>query len=796
MDDSGGIPAMNERPPAVGRVYGVAATVAVLAAVVTASRLVGLDVVGGTNVPWWALIPVFALAERFPIHFEHRRETVSVSLTTVPLVVGLFAVAPLGLVAARLLGCGLALVLHRRQQPFKLFLNLSMFWLDAAVAVAVFRALSGPDTDTLTAWPAAFAAAMACDLVATVVLAVAISVYQRRWEAGVVSSLLIGSMGAAVDTCAALLIVTLLRTEPAGLGLLTVVLTTLFLSYRVYSSLRSNHQQLEQLYDFTAEMSGALLHDLVVPSLVAQTKELMHAEDAWIDFDAPVGDDAQPRLLPDRDGMAAPLLGPDGPLGTLVVQDRSGEVRHFSNEDLRLFATVANHAAIALGNSRLLDRTRKQAADANHQSRHDALTGLPNRLHFHERLAERLAVENRSVAVLLLDLDRFKDVNDTLGHDNGDALLCEVGGRIRSVLRAGDVVARLGGDEFAILLPDVDGPEAATSVARSVVAVLERPFTLGDVTVGVGASIGVALAPLHGDDGTLLLQRADVAMYTAKADQSGVELYDLERDDHTTQRLALVGELRQAIVEGGLDVYFQPQIDLVTNRVLGAEALVRWIHPTLGFVPPDDFIPVAEQAGLIGSLTRVVLARALAECARWRQLPGGSELRMSVNLSARSLLQASLPDEVAAELAASGLPASALCLELTETSVMLDPRRAIPTLNRLRALGLTIALDDFGTGHSSLAYLKHLPIGEIKIDKSFVMNMAEDRFDEAIVCSIIDLARHLLVPVVAEGIEDLAIGERLRAAGCAFGQGYGFGRPMPAPQFTEWLATSLRLTAT
>jgi diguanylate cyclase (GGDEF)-like protein len=423
---------------------------------------------------------------------------------------------------------------------------------------------------------------------------------------------------------------------------------------------------------------------------------------------------------------------------------------------------------------------------------HDALTGLPNRTSFHQQVDDRLAASGRG-AVLLLDLDRFKDVNDTLGHENGDALLREVGGRIRSVLRDGDVVARLGGDEFAILLPDVDGPEAATSVARSVVAVLERPFTLADVTVGVGASIGVALAPLHGADATVLLQRADVAMYTAKTDQSGVELYDLERDDHTTQRLALVGELRAAIAEGGLQVHYQPQIDLATGRVLGAEALVRWIHPTLGFVPPDDFIPVAEQAGLIGGLTKVVLTTALAECARWRSAV--PDLRMSVNLSARSLLHASLPDEVAAALAEVGLPAAALCLELTETSVMLDPRRTIPTLNRLHALGITIALDDFGTGHSSLAYLKQLPIGEIKIDKSFVLGMTEDRFDEAIVCSIIDLARHLLVPVVAEGIEELAVGERLRAAGCAFGQGYGYARPMPAPQFTEWLATAMSTPA-
>jgi EAL domain-containing protein (putative c-di-GMP-specific phosphodiesterase class I) len=280
-------------------------------------------------------------------------------------------------------------------------------------------------------------------------------------------------------------------------------------------------------------------------------------------------------------------------------------------------------------------------------------------------------------------------------------------------------------------------------------------------------------------------------MYTAKREQSGVELYDLSRDEHTTQRLALVGELRAAIADEQLEVHYQPQIDLATGRVLGAEALVRWTHPTRGFIPPDEFIPVAEQAGLIGPLTTFVLTRALAECKRWRRT--APDLRMSVNLSPRSLLQESLADDVSALLANAALPATALCLELTEGSVMLDPKRTIPNLNRLRAIGVTIALDDFGTGHSSLAYLKQLPVGEIKIDKSFVLGMTGDRFDEAIVCSIIDLARHLLVPVVAEGIEDLDVGERLRIAGCAFGQGYGYSRPLPPDRFSDWLAT---ITAT
>ena len=777
-----------ERPPALAAVHVLTAAVALAAAAVTA-RLVPLGPHDGAfHLHWLFLVPLFALAERCPIHLEHRRETISLSLTTLPFVVGLFLVTPSGLVGARLLGCGMALLL-RRQPTFKLLLNLSMFWLDAAAGITAFRLLAPVTGVGPAAWPAAFAAAMTCDLVATVVLTSAINLYQRRWEPGVVRTLLIGSIGTAVDACAALLVITLLHEEPAGLVLLAVVLAMLFLSYRVYRSLRENHRNLEQLYVFTTDMGDAVLHDRVATTLAERTKEVMHAEEAWIELGVdPDTVVLEPHLLADCDGMAAVLEGPDGPIGRLVVRNRSGEVRLFEPEDLRLFTTVANHAAIALGNRHLLDRTREQADDARHQSLHDSLTGLPNRLHFHDALAARLA-DGARAAVLLLDLDRFKDVNDTLGHDKGDALLREVGERLRSVLRAGDLVARLGGDEFAILLPDVDRPEAAVTVARSVVEVLGLPFRLDDVSVAVGASVGVALAPEHGTEGPLLLQRADVAMYTAKGDQTGVELYDLSRDDHTRQRLALVGELRDAIAAGDLDVHFQPQVDLVDGRVVGAEALVRWTHATRGMIPPDEFIPVAEQAGLIGPLTRLVLDRALAACASWRT--HAPDVRVSVNLSARSLLNESLPDEVLAAIVGAGLPPGALCLELTETSAMLDPRRTLPVLNRLHALGITIALDDFGTGHSSLAYLRRLPVGEIKIDKSFVLGMSEDRFDEAIVCSIIDLARHLLVPVVAEGIEDAAVAERLRREGCAIGQGYGFARPMPAASFEAWLRTAV-----
>ncbi len=773
------------RPQAFGRIYVLAGVLAATAAALTATHLVGLEPPAAGAVPWPLLLAAFALTETFPVHLEHRREAVTLSLSTIPLVVGLFTTTPVLLIAARVIGAGLALVLRRHQRLHKLAVNLTMFSLDTAVAALVFHALVPAGRVGVTSWPGAFGGALAADLVSSTVLVIAISLFQREIERGIVRSAFLGTGVAFVDTSAALLIVTLLGAEPAGLLLLALVIVPLVGAYQLYSSLREQHGHLSRLHDFTSQMGGALHSDAVLPTLLSRACELMHAESAWLRLPEEEGGDIRhAQLLPGARGMAAPLNGPDGPLGALYVGQRSGDVRPFVVEDLRLFETLANHASVSLGNSRLVDQLREQAATSEHQSLHDALTGLPNRLLFHREVEERLQRPGMA-AVLLLDLDRFKEVNDTLGHPNGDLLLCEVGARLRSALRVGDVVARLGGDEFAVLLPDIASEAAAVHVAQEIVHVLEQRFAIADVTLGVGASIGIAVAPDHGDDASKLLQRADVAMYIAKAEQSGVELYDLSRDDHTASSLALVNDLREAIERGAIEVHYQPQVDLRSGRVLGVEALARWRHPVRGWVPPDEFVAIAERASLIRPLTKLVLQRALAQCAAWRH--AGDDLRMSVNLSARSLLQATLPEDVDEQLRGAGLPASSLCLELTETSMLVEPRRTVDTLHRLRNMGVTIAIDDFGTGHSSLAYLRELPVGEIKIDKSFVLGMREDRFDEAIVCSIIDLARHLVVPVVAEGIEDELTAQRLHDLGCSFGQGYRFSRALPAAELDAWL---------
>jgi len=322
---------------------------------------------------------------------------------------------------------------------------------------------------------------------------------------------------------------------------------------------------------------------------------------------------------------------------------------------------------------------------------------------------------------------------------------------------------------------------------------LECPFDIGDMSIDVGASIGIAIGIGEADSGTLL-RRADVAMYTAKSNQTSVEVYRSDHDGYSTERLTLVGELRRAIADRSLDVWFQPQVALEDGSVFGMEALVRWEHPTRGRLQPDEFISMAEHTGLIEPLTDLVLDESLSQCQAWRR--AGHDLRVSVNLSARSLLQVGLVDRVSALLAQHRLPASALCLEITESSMMVDTRRTIAVLDTLAALGVQIAVDDFGTGHSSLAYLKKLPVGEIKIDKSFVMSMLEDPSDEAIVLSVVDLARNLAIPVVAEGVEDDLTAQRLRHFGCGSAQGYHFSRPMPATDVVGWLELRAPDTAT
>ena len=435
-----------------------------------------------------------------------------------------------------------------------------------------------------------------------------------------------------------------------------------------------------------------------------------------------------------------------------------------------------------------LHRASRRAETNRRQAMHDPLTGLPNRSLFVDRVERALAAARRDgthPAVMLLDLDRFKEINDALGHHHGDELLRLVGPRIASVLRSSDTVARLGGDEFAVLLPSAQDAAAGAEVAEKIREALARPFDLQGVELEVSASLGVASFPGHGTDAETILQRADVAMYVTKGSRSGPELYAAARDD-LPDALAVVGDLKRGLDDGELGVVYQPKIDLITGDVRGVEALVRWTHPTRGLVLPGSFVGHAEHTGLIRPLTMHVLDAALAQVGDWRR--SGLDLTVAVNLSVRNLLDRALPRDVAGLLERWDVPAGALVLELTESTIMADPDRARLVLEGLHELGVGLSIDDFGTGYSSLGKLKQLPVDEIKIDRSFVTNMALDRSDATIVRSTIDLARNLGLRVVAEGIEDDEVRALLAGLGCDLGQGYLFSRPLEGDALAGWAA--------
>jgi diguanylate cyclase (GGDEF)-like protein len=436
------------------------------------------------------------------------------------------------------------------------------------------------------------------------------------------------------------------------------------------------------------------------------------------------------------------------------------------------------------GAIRELLELRKQR---EYQLFHDLLTGLPNRALLIERLQQlllRLPRTGESVALLVMDLTDFKAVNDSLGHDVGDDLLRQVGPRLAASLRAADTVARLGGDEFALLLPDTDETGAAR-VAQKILAALEHAFPLEGETLDIGASIGIAVAPAHATQADQLLSRADVAMYAAKGELSGLAVFSPDRERAGAGRLALMSDLRRAVDEGELVLYYQPQLDLRTGAITSVEALVRWLHPKRGLVGPDEFIPLAERTGLIKRLTRTVLTEAIRQARAWEL--AGLRVPIAVNLSMRNIHDPQLPQTIAQLLQRWDARPELLRLEMTETVLASDPERALQTMDSLRAMGVHIALDDFGIGYSSLAYLNRLPLDEIKIDRSFVVGMIDDEASATIVRATVELGHGLGYAVVAEGVENVETRQRLTAIGCDAIQGFLIAHPMPADQAAEWI---------
>ena len=443
---------------------------------------------------------------------------------------------------------------------------------------------------------------------------------------------------------------------------------------------------------------------------------------------------------------------------------------------------------------RVVERT-VQLQDANkqleHQALHDTLTSLPNRALLYDRLRTILLSAQRSqelFALVAIDLDLFKEINDTLGHHAGDLVLQHVAKACGNILRDSDTVARMGGDEFMLLLPKVTDKEGAMLVAQRVLEAIREPLQIGERLIEVNASLGVALFPQHGEDELTLITHSDAAMYEAKRQKLGVALYLVEMGEGKSEAVALKGELRRAINDGEMVLHFQPKIDINSSLINGVEALVRWQHPRLGLLYPDMFIALAELSGLIKPLTQEVLRLSMKQIREWDSQ--GYNFPIAVNISAINLQDKDFPESVAAMIAEYAVPSHRLELEVTETAIMTEPIVAIENIRKLSHLGIQMSIDDFGTGYSSMAYLQKLHVAKIKIDKSFVMDMGAHENDEVIVRSTIDLAHNLGLKAVAEGVETQAAWDKLRDLGCDSAQGYFMSKPLTAEHFLEWVRTS------
>jgi diguanylate cyclase (GGDEF)-like protein len=783
----------------------------------------------------------FALVELGEISVEFRQHAYSFTLAHIPMVIGLLLCDPRQVLVARALGSLVAFVLQRAD-PLKSAYNLASYGAEIGLQMYAMHVLL-PAHPVLDGATALLTVAVVClgDIVMSALVLGMVRIHgislTRQDLIDVVAPVAVTTTG---TTGAALIAVLLLSHGTLGITLLLLALAVLAVVARSYRALFRRHQDLAVIHEFVAATTD-VEDDVAVAELLSRTRAVMGAESVQLtlndDGKAPMvlrlsGEDdgrvahatceqldwlvacvrtqREPLLVPHttrdpakrawlaehaaREALLVPVERPSG-AGVLVAFNRTAGTGNYARSHLSLLATLAGHLAVALENSELLGRLRFEAS-------HDPLTGLGNRTVISRQLCEYLersgAEAASGLAVLLLDLDRFKEVNDTLGHYVGDQLLQVIADRLLSVIPSRATIARLGGDEFAVILPDLaDAELEARTVAEAIVTELAAPVWIEDALISPRASIGIACveAAAHAVSARKtsdadLLRHADTAMYAAKASATSVEIYSETMDHGRAERLALLADLHIAIDQNQFVLRYQPQVDVGLGRITSVEALVRWQHPQLGLLTPDAFIGLAETTGLIEPLTRIVVTCALQQCRSWAEQ--GIDLAVAVNLSARSVTNEELPTLIARWLQESGVPASKLILEITESSVMGNPEQARRVLERLADLGVTLSLDDFGTGHSSLSYLQRLPFREVKIDRSFIRGLTipeEARASLLLTRSIINLARGLELRVVAEGVEDAELLAQLTRLGVDMLQGYYLGRPMEPEQIVRRMSS-------
>jgi diguanylate cyclase (GGDEF)-like protein len=757
------------------------------------------------------LAVAFAAAEVVVVHFPLGREVHSLSLVEVPLVLALLFFSPEHALAARTLGAGLVLALHYRQPALKLAFNLSSFALSTVAALTVSSLVGTTSVQDARTWAGVLLGVIVADVVSAVALALVLAATQGGL-ADLELAETVGAGQALTLTVAATALagVVLFRADRAAVLLLVPVAVAVWLLGRGLHALRLRHRRLEALHTFTRAVDLALQDENVVPTVLEQARTLMRARLACLVLlhgaaERRVGDPelgeqdwwrpgADAPLIrrsggaEDPGGIAVPLRSGHSMLGVLVVAGRLDAVTDFDEDDRLLLESLAGHAAVALRNGELVDAVREQARAKEALALHDHLTGLPNRVALQEELERALDAPDAAGWLAIIDLARFREVNDTLGHEVGDELLKQVAGLLREALPPSTFLARLGGDQFAAArwrtAAADEQPEAVLAGLRR--ALVARPVPLQTVDLDLDVTVGFVRWPGDGASASALLRRADVALYAAKTTPSRCARYSTDIDSFSQRRLMLAGDLSRALARGDLQVVYQPQARADGCEVDGFEALVRWTHPLWGPVAPDEFVPVAEQTGLIRALTRHVLSTATRQAGRW--VREGHAVRISVNISMRNLAEPDFVRVVEQALSEAALPASALTLEITESAVMTEGgRQALDVLRRLRGLGVDLSIDDFGTGYSSLAHLRDLPVRELKIDRSFVRHLVPGADLDPIVGLVARLAQNLGLRVVAEGVEDAETWAALRALGCDLVQGFYLSRPMEAAVATDWL---------
>lgn len=786
-----------------------------------ARRLVGVEALPGAKftIPFWALAPAYYLAERTVVHFRFQRHAYSLSLSEIPLVIGLFFCSPIDLIGGQLIGSAAALLIHRRQRPLKLLFNLSQIALQNIVALTVFRSLATGPLEINTAL-AVMAGGILAWYVANSLISLAIVLsggkVGRTEMAGVLAA---GLVAATINIGLGLVIVYLMWLAPHLAWAALMPAAFVYLSYRSYSNQKLEHNRLVAIYEATKELHGAPQLETALSAAVTRACKVFEAEEAEIILipNGMDGDSFSTRATSSEllavmerrqqniedpvtlmalagtggyignslrsndsrvDIIAAPIVEDKTVVGIFIVRHPSGDMVDFTSHDLTLLETMANQVAVSLENGRLEDslvQLTQLKEELRHQTLHDPLTGLANRTLVQERLERLLAKDNETAAMVFLDLDDFKTVNDTFGHHAGDELLVEVAARLVRSCRDHDTVARVGGDEFAILLTRLHAPADVEVVASRILQGLATPFSIGGQAVFTGASIGIThiVSGDHSDD---VLRRADRAMYTAKQSRKGsfrVFGESMESEAKRASRLRM--DAQTALLEGEIQLHYQPIVDLTSGRTMGAEGLIRWNHPELGYIPPHEILATADDAGLTDLLSGWTIEQACTDAARFQQV--NPDFAVTVNVEADQI-RPELVETVRTALYGSGINPHSLVLEITESAAI---QGAAEVFADLDALGIRIALDDFGTGYSSLSRLDTLPIDIVKVDRGFVERMLGPNASP-LAQMVLEIGHTFGLSTVAEGIETVAQRDRLIDMGCSLGQGFLFSAAVPASQ--------------